>query len=145
MFQGQPPFNNDRYGKRSSTANDDWRVFSTKTILLISFHTTLRPRAPTVLYLPIMSQNTTLSQNTTSTMDPYQDDDDTVPLLSRGHTRDTARSTLSRLSCKVRRKPDNITVKNQLTKWSQRGTDYLEGAIVRDTVASHPVLSRAHS
>ena len=114
----------------SSTANDDWRVFSTKTILLISFHTTLRLQAPTVLYLPIMSQNTT------STTDPYQDDDDTVPLLSRDHTRGTARSTLSRLSCKVRREPDDTTVENQLTKWSRRGTDYMEGAIVRSSFAS---------
>lgn len=125
VFHGQPPFNNDRNGKRSSTANDDWRVFSTETILFISFHTTSRLQAPTALYLPIMSQNTT------STTDPYQDDDDTVTLLSRDHTRVTKQSTLSRLRCKMRRKPDDITVEKELTKWAQRGTDYLEGAIVR--------------
>ena len=147
MYHSQPPFKNDRNGQRSGTAHKDWRVFSTKTTLLILYLFIYTIQAPTVLSLPKMSQNTVTTTNTIQD----EDDDDTVPLLSRDHTRGTKQSTLSRLRCKITHQPDDITVERELIDWSRREAPYLRERIVsyqRDTPSkyasrlSHVLISR---
>lgn len=77
-----------------------------------------------VSHLPIMSPNTVATTNT------LQSNIDTAPLLARGHAKGTPQSRLSRLFCKITKKPDDITVAKELTEWSRHGTSYLEETFV---------------
>lgn len=71
-----------------------------------------------------------MSQNTVTTTNTLQDDDETVPLLSRDHTQGTKQSTLSRLFYNIRWKPDDMTVEKELIDWSRREAPYLRERIV---------------
>jgi hypothetical protein len=72
-----------------------------------------------------------MSPNTVATTNTLQSNNDTTPLLSQGHVEGTSQSRLSRLFCKITKKPDDITVARELAEWSRHGTSYLEATIVR--------------
>ena len=130
VFQGQPPLKMTATDSAAAQLMGTGGSSQPERPYISSDH--FDNQVTTVLHLPIMSQNTV------STTKTYQDDDDddTVTSLSRGHTQRSLQSKLSHLSCKIRRKPDDITVEKELTKWAKRGTDYLEGAIVRSSFPS---------